>query len=695
MGGRPKLFFSLFIMLCAFAQNARAADASSTELVSRFSEWLGTGPGLALLNQSSGLASPINLTPVQYGPVTRKPGTVAPVCQLTGGYEQWQKLAGALPTVTPTRSQGLDKGQFGADLGVPITHGSRTVFYFGDTLRVRSKPGGDYLFMEISSSDACNALESSSSTAGCPAWAQTPPNQDAWGTIDSWGYTDDATPGCPTLTWPLNDGGVDSGQLRSTIVWENGAPMNTGGFNVPTGGFSLNGATYLFYSTDAWIKPCPSIPAFMLRSVLAKTTSPVGADPVVLYTASKPSQNLIDLLAQQPCNPPPEGSYTGKFINVGAVVWDGVTPSLPAQSLPFEGPAVFFFGTSWRYRASTGVYLAVVSQSQVDQPGSWHYFQGMSGGKPLWSKDEATAAPIFSGASRGDVMAELSASYNPLLHSWFVMYNGVSVRSAPQPWGPWTPQPSTVFDASGDQGYCHFMHGFADTGTPCSDPGAKPAKIPAPTPAGYVYQICMQGAGGTTYWNSCDLIENNDPRLEPQLPIDSWATSYGAYVVDSYNSPSKYQDSSDVYFVMSTWVPYQAWLMKGTLSAVSLDAFEPNNTVAQATPITPGESYNLSISDPKDIDFLKVTLPAELEAARPKLCVQITHTELNLNLQVTDSSGGTKNSSGPYPSGTSSLEITEPGTWYLRVSGAEGADVGHYSLSTRYAKLPGDCDRIH
>jgi hypothetical protein len=62
-------------------------------------------------------------------------------------------------------------------------------------------------------------------------------------------------------------------------------------------------------------------------------------------------------------------------------------------------------------------------------------------------------------------MGELGVERNPYLGAWMMLYNclnnspanprGIWMRTAPEPWGPWSP-PQTIFRASTD-GYCVIM----------------------------------------------------------------------------------------------------------------------------------------------------------------------------------------------------------------------------------------------
>jgi Domain of unknown function (DUF4185) len=98
---------------------------------------------------------------------------------------------------------------------------------------------------------------------------------------------------------------------------------------------------------------------------------------------------------------------------------------------------------------------------------------------------------------------------------------GINFRVSDDPWGPWSP-PGVLFDPWTDQGYCHFMHASWDN-------------------------------------RQCDSV--HDPGKERV-----WGGEYGAYLIAPYTRGDR--TSSTVYFVMSTWNPYNTVLMRSTLEIV-------------------------------------------------------------------------------------------------------------------------------
>jgi hypothetical protein len=207
---------------------------------------------------------------------------------------------------------------------------------------------------------------------------------------------------------------------------------------------------------------------------------------------------------------------SGKFINVSPVVVDR-----GLAGLPVGGAALLVWG-SGRYRASDP-YLACVPLDRVEERTSWRYFTGQEEGsrRPGWSEHEDDATGLFEDRQIG----ELSVSWNVPLGVWLMLYNAVSPRGivfrvASQPWGPWSP-PGVLFDPDwAGVGYGAFMHVGSDTGRVdrLSDPGREAV----------------------------------------------WGGEYGPYVVSSYTRPLDHHRAA-IYFVMSTWNPYNTVLMTAAL----------------------------------------------------------------------------------------------------------------------------------
>jgi hypothetical protein len=279
-------------------------------------------------------------------------------------------------------------------------------------------------------------------------------------------------------------------------------------FGVPTGAFSWGGRLYLFVATDLKDEHNP-----MTRAVLGSAADP--ADGFV-------NHGNVDW----------EGAtgFDFHFINVSPWVianddWSG----LPDNALP--GHYGVLLCGSGHYRKSSP-YLAYVPIEQITAPRSgWRYFTrhvADAHGNP-WSTDRADAAALFD----DEVIGELSFSYHPALQKWLLIYNSfdsdgsIVMRSATVPWGIWSgpslhltfdPYPNNLVLFRNADGLRKFIH----------EPGKDKLDILAPG----------SHDGGSIY---------------------------GPYLVSRWNRWDDAAQEEHVYFTMSTWVPYQAQLMRSRL----------------------------------------------------------------------------------------------------------------------------------
>jgi hypothetical protein len=202
----------------------------------------------------------------------------------------------------------------------------------------------------------------------------------------------------------------------------------------------------------------------------------------------------------------------GQFVNVSCVVVDD-----GLSGLPFRGPALLAWG-SGRYRASDA-YVACIPLASVEDAESWRYYCGIDRARrPTWSEDESDALALFPHPQIG----ELSVTWNAPLRLWLMLYNagsprGVNARVSHHPWGPWS-APVVVFCPDwADVGYGALMH-----------------------------------------------VQNGPDGLSDPGREDEWGGEYGPYVIDRYTRALR-GNRSAVYFVMSTWNPYNTVEMRMVL----------------------------------------------------------------------------------------------------------------------------------
>lgn len=179
---------------------------------------------------------------------------------------------------------------------------------------------------------------------------------------------------------------------------------------------------------------------------------------------------------------------------------------------------VFVYGVP-NYRASYP-FLAYAPAGSVGDQSTWRYLTGVDAtGAPQWSADPAQASTLFSTGDGTGCIGEFSVSWVAPLQKWLMLYNctsGVVARYSASPWGPWS-APSTIFNPESDNGLCHFIH---DGGRNCDnthEPGA------------------THGGG-----------------------------LYAPFVLSRYTSGTS--AAATIYYLMSTWNPYQVVVMRATLT---------------------------------------------------------------------------------------------------------------------------------
>lgn len=105
----------------------------------------------------------------------------------------------------------------------------------------------------------------------------------------------------------------------------------------------------------------------------------------------------------------------------------------------------------------SGVSLAKVPASSVEDAAAWQYFTGTdSDGNPTWSHDDSQAKLVLD-----DTVGEFSVVWNQYLGRWIMTYlkegTGIVIREGLSPWGPWN-EPITLVGADEVPGpYAPYM----------------------------------------------------------------------------------------------------------------------------------------------------------------------------------------------------------------------------------------------
>jgi hypothetical protein len=205
---------------------------------------------------------------------------------------------------------------------------------------------------------------------------------------------------------------------------------------------------------------------------------------------------------------------------------------------------ILIFGVP-RYRASVP-YLAYALEGSFADPATWQFFSGRGpDGRPDWVsrtawERAAGAQPmewmppgdpeIFTPAlEAGRCIGEFSVTWNRPLGMWLMLYNcraGIEARVAQAPWGPWSAP--TLILGGGDKIGCRLVM----------------------TPEGCVNQ--------RDFWPD----RHPDGKYVP-------GGFYAPFVLDRYTTATSVDRESTIYWLVSSWNPYEVTVMRTTLKGVA------------------------------------------------------------------------------------------------------------------------------
>jgi len=206
---------------------------------------------------------------------------------------------------------------------------------------------------------------------------------------------------------------------------------------------------------------------------------------------------------------------------------------------------VYVFGVP-RYRASAP-YLAQAPIESFADPDTWRFFVGRAdNGQPRWAsrvewtRGAAPDGPLSAGwrppgeaeifipvLEGGRCIGEFSVTWNSPLQMWLMLYNcpgGILARVAPAPWGPWS-LPTTILGPNDNLG-CRLL-------------------------------MLPEGCGKRRdFW----------PSQHVNGKFVGGGT-YASYVLNRYTTAAGVGSgrSSTIYWVVSTWNPYEVSVMRTTL----------------------------------------------------------------------------------------------------------------------------------
>lgn len=417
-------------------------------------------------------------------PAVVRVGAPEKVCQLTGDVD-WES---GRPTAARTLANfGLDA----VDLGYPVEHNGKLIFLFGDSWPPPHGGG---------------------------AAGEWPPD-DSVGVTTRTEPPDAAT--CLDLIVHSKTEGGKKKFDPATITGP--VKVKQGFFNVPSGGVSVEGALYAFFWTDHCSPPAK--------------LEPEPAHPLErpAPTATCPESDNRNSIGRGVMARSDDGGHT--FTHVvdlpQGFVYTTAVNAMIAPDLPDDQRmGVFIYGVP-RYRASVP-YLAYAPPETFADPGAWRYFAGLNeNGKPRWVKlAEWKPRPenqIYMPADNsGYKVGEFNVTWNRELHLWLMMYGGVSVRVAREPWGPWS-APTEILSVHDDIG-CKLI-------------------------------MTASGCGNRRdFWSA----RRHGNFFQP-------GGLYAPYVMNRYTRRGDAPRSATIYWVVSTWNPYEVTVMRTTIALSDQD----------------------------------------------------------------------------------------------------------------------------
>jgi hypothetical protein len=441
-------------------------------------------------------------------------GPSARVCQLTGQTD-WA-------TGAPTDAQTISRdGLIGIDLGFPVEADSgKLYFLFGDADPPNHPP---------------NTLPG------------VPPD-DAMGVTTRTQAPDKTT--CLDMT--LLGGGRRS--FGHPVVTPK---ITQGSYNVPTGGAFVNDLIYGFF----WAGHCAVSDPYG-----PNPTTPLvlpAAGPSCIETAASNSLGHSVLAYAQPSAPlqftqvagTPSITYLpGSPMPKGFNYVTAGDPMPRRRGVDYKGgyeTPIPVFGVS-RYRMSIP-YLAMAPRATFGDVKTWTFYAGVDsmggpqwisyaqwqagqgganwtppGGAELWANSPNSYS--LSGDER--CVGEHQASWNPDLGVWLMLYTcggwQVEARTAAEPWGPWS-KPKQLLSAVNTPGlFC------------------------------------------TLFWNKVVGLNTCPGKVSQQVAGLSFGYFYAPFVMSRYTeplpAPSPGARSETIYWMLSTWDPYQVTVMQSTLT---------------------------------------------------------------------------------------------------------------------------------
>ena len=428
-----------------------------------------------------------------------------------GTTEKICQLTGDTDWETGQPTPGRTFANFGldaADLGYPVEHKGKLILLFGDSWPPRHPRG--------------SAAEASPDDAVGVVVRREAPTRDG----KCLEMRVHQKPGTAKIFAP------------ATIVGP--TPIKQGFFNVPSGGVSGADGLYAFFWTNHCARPDPLRPS---------PDDPLARPEATRQCPENDDRNSIGrgVMARSE----DDGRTFGDVVPMptGFVYSTAINTQLQIDLPENQRLGVFIFGVP-RYRASVP-YLANAPIESLGDPATWKFFIGHApSGQPIWVTHEKWmrgAAPASAQRLRAwkppgepeifvpltDVercVGEFSITWNRPLGMWLMLHNcarGISARVALAPWGPWS-TPTEILGADDDVA-CRLV-------------------------------MTPEGCG-----NRRDFWPNK--HKNGKFVAGGF---YAPYVLNRYTSAAAGNGSgrrSTIYWVVSSWNPYEVSVMRTTLQS--------------------------------------------------------------------------------------------------------------------------------
>jgi hypothetical protein len=313
--------------------------------------------------------------------------------------------------------------------------------------------------------------------------------------------------------------------------------IKQGFFNVPSGGVSAEGGLFAFFWTDHCVDGSdlePSLSAPLARPKASPKCPEIDErNSIGRNVMARSDDDGRTFLGAVP-------------MPLGFVYVTAVNARLQVGLPEDQRLGVFVFGVP-RYRASVP-YLAQAPAEQLTDLNTWRFFVGRAdNGQPRWASRAEWARGAGLEGSRPDswrppgeaeifvpvveagrCIGEFSVTWNPALRHWLLVYQcpgGVFARIAPAPWGPWS-LPTSILG-------------------PADKLGCRLLMVP-------------EGCGNRRdFW----------PSQRKNGKFVGGGT-YAPYVLNRYTTQADSAGpgrSSTIYWVVSSWNPYEVSVMRTTL----------------------------------------------------------------------------------------------------------------------------------